>query len=189
MEILEPIWDDHWKWCKRSSRSPLLQLLEKQQISCAKGLLMGARGNSGVITPQLFRRIFSKCQRQGWMSRPCGNFQAGAEVAYKAAMKPAEGTIDRFSWCCHRCQEKKQNLPVMLSKSCVCGPHELRQFRQNTAGRYASCISEAGGGTGAGWFHLWRVPISFDREFIASEEFVATLATSVRNDQCRAPSP
>ncbi|AXQ79379.1 DAK2 domain-containing protein [Streptococcus chenjunshii] len=61
----------------------------------AKGLLMGARGNSGVITSQLFRG-FSQAIRD--KEELTGQdlalaFQAGVEVAYKAVMKPVEGTI------------------------------------------------------------------------------------------------
>ncbi|GAA0331501.1 DAK2 domain-containing protein [Bacillus carboniphilus] len=61
----------------------------------SKGLLMGARGNSGVILSQLFRG-FSKAIEQketinaGEFSRA---LEAGVETAYKAVMKPVEGTI------------------------------------------------------------------------------------------------
>ncbi|MCP8616562.1 DAK2 domain-containing protein [Salirhabdus salicampi] len=61
----------------------------------AKGLLMGARGNSGVILSQLFRG-FSKAIRDK-ETLTTKNFaealQAGVETAYKAVMKPVEGTI------------------------------------------------------------------------------------------------
>ncbi len=61
----------------------------------SKGLLMGARGNSGVITSQLFRgfgqSIKSKVELDG--KDLAQAFQSGVEVAYKAVMKPVEGTI------------------------------------------------------------------------------------------------
>ncbi|EFQ56448.1 DAK2 domain-containing protein [Streptococcus downei] len=61
----------------------------------SKGLLMGARGNSGVITSQLFRgfgqAIKDKEELDGKALAEA--FQAGVEVAYKAVMKPVEGTI------------------------------------------------------------------------------------------------
>lgn len=61
----------------------------------SKGLLMGARGNSGVITSQLFRgfgqSIKSKEELTG--KELAQAFQMGVEVAYKAVMKPVEGTI------------------------------------------------------------------------------------------------
>jgi len=61
----------------------------------AKGLLMGARGNSGVITSQLFRgfsqSVKGKAELDGQALALA--FQSGVEVAYKAIMKPVEGTI------------------------------------------------------------------------------------------------
>ncbi|MGT2896575.1 DAK2 domain-containing protein [Streptococcus entericus] len=61
----------------------------------SKGLLMGARGNSGVITSQLFRgfaqSIKDKTELDG--KDLAHAFQNGVEVAYKAVMKPVEGTI------------------------------------------------------------------------------------------------
>lgn len=63
--------------------------------SLSKGLLMGARGNSGVILSQLFRgfskSIESKEKINAWEFAQA--FQAGVEAAYKAIMKPVEGTI------------------------------------------------------------------------------------------------
>lgn len=61
----------------------------------SKGLLMGARGNSGVILSQLFRgfskSIESKEDINAWEFAQA--FQAGVDAAYKAIMKPVEGTI------------------------------------------------------------------------------------------------
>lgn len=61
----------------------------------SKGLLMGARGNSGVILSQLFRG-FSK-QIPDVVSLDASDLAAafthGVETAYKAVMKPVEGTI------------------------------------------------------------------------------------------------
>ncbi|EMG27276.1 hypothetical protein X560_2010 [Listeria fleischmannii 1991] len=61
----------------------------------AKGLLMGARGNSGVILSQLFRG-FSKAVENKESLSPVDfakGFAKGVETAYKAVMKPVEGTI------------------------------------------------------------------------------------------------
>ncbi|MBO8176489.1 MAG: DAK2 domain-containing protein [Bacillus sp. (in: Bacteria)] len=67
----------------------------KVAASLSKGLLMGARGNSGVILSQLFRG-FSKAieQKASINSRELAKaFDAGVKTAYKAVMKPVEGTI------------------------------------------------------------------------------------------------
>lgn len=61
----------------------------------SKGLLMGARGNSGVITSQIFRGFAQSLEgkkaikslefAEAWVN--------GKEVAYKAVMRPVEGTM------------------------------------------------------------------------------------------------
>lgn len=61
----------------------------------SKGLLMGARGNSGVILSQIFRGISMGLQGKKEVTTPelALALQKGAEVAYKAVMRPVEGTI------------------------------------------------------------------------------------------------
>ncbi|MFT9267790.1 DAK2 domain-containing protein [Oenococcus sp.] len=61
----------------------------------SKGLLMGARGNSGVILSQIMRGFtkyianFDTLDAQQFANA----LKAGAEAAYKSVMKPTEGTI------------------------------------------------------------------------------------------------
>ncbi|MFC4557072.1 DAK2 domain-containing protein [Virgibacillus kekensis] len=61
----------------------------------AKGLLMGARGNSGVILSQLFRGFSRGLEnKKDATSKDLANaFDNGVKTAYKAVMKPVEGTI------------------------------------------------------------------------------------------------
>lgn len=61
----------------------------------SKGLLMGARGNSGVIMSQLFRGFGQAIKDKEELDGKdlAHAFQNGVEVAYKAVMKPVEGTI------------------------------------------------------------------------------------------------
>lgn len=61
----------------------------------AKGLLMGARGNSGVILSQLFRGFSKSLEGKEEASAKdlAQAFQAGVDTAYNAVMKPVEGTI------------------------------------------------------------------------------------------------
>nr|WP_244244547.1 DAK2 domain-containing protein [Marinilactibacillus kalidii] len=61
----------------------------------AKGLLMGARGNSGVILSQLFRGFGKEIQQHKTINAKqfAAAFQNGVESAYNAVMKPVEGTI------------------------------------------------------------------------------------------------
>ncbi|KRL76459.1 dihydroxyacetone kinase-like protein [Secundilactobacillus paracollinoides DSM 15502 = JCM 11969] len=61
----------------------------------ANGLLMGARGNSGVILSQIFRGFSKSTEGKDELSATdlADAFAAGAETAYKAVMKPTEGTV------------------------------------------------------------------------------------------------
>ena len=61
----------------------------------SKGLLMGARGNSGVILSQLFRGFSRSIESKAEINTIefAQAFQAGVDSAYKAIMKPVEGTI------------------------------------------------------------------------------------------------
>ena len=61
----------------------------------SKGLLMGARGNSGVITSQIFRGIYQGVEgldvvNGAQLAKALVN---GSRVAYRAVMRPVEGTI------------------------------------------------------------------------------------------------
>ena len=69
--------------------------LEKAAAVAASAMLRGARGNSGVILSLLFRGMskrlkgLTECDGTTWAEA----LQAGVDAAYKAVMKPAEGTI------------------------------------------------------------------------------------------------
>ena len=69
--------------------------LEKASSTAASAMLRGARGNSGVILSLLLRGISKKlkgverCDGVLWADA----LQEGVDAAYKAVMKPAEGTI------------------------------------------------------------------------------------------------
>lgn len=69
--------------------------LGKLAQATAKGLLMGARGNSGVILSQIFRGFAAKiADKETLSARDLADaLMGGAETAYKAVMKPTEGTI------------------------------------------------------------------------------------------------
>ncbi|WP_228551551.1 DAK2 domain-containing protein [Paenibacillus sp. B01] len=61
----------------------------------SKGLLMGARGNSGVILSQLFRGTAKALSGldEADPSQFAAALQQGVDMAYKAVVKPVEGTI------------------------------------------------------------------------------------------------
>ena len=61
----------------------------------SRGMLMGARGNSGVILSQFFRGIYKGLDGfdEVGAKELAKAFKRGVEQAYKAVMKPVEGTI------------------------------------------------------------------------------------------------
>ncbi len=63
--------------------------------SLSKGLLMGARGNSGVILSQIFRGFYQGIDTFEVIDAMAmaEGFVKGSQVAYKAVMRPVEGTI------------------------------------------------------------------------------------------------
>ncbi|MBR2066838.1 MAG: DAK2 domain-containing protein [Solobacterium sp.] len=80
-----------------------IQEVMKQQVSTiptimktfSRGLLMGARGNSGVILSQIFRGFYQSVKEKEELDVQDLNeaFLIGKELAYKAVMRPVEGTI------------------------------------------------------------------------------------------------
>lgn len=61
----------------------------------SRGLLMGARGNSGVILSQIFRGLYQYLDGKSDVDglELAEAFVNGSRVAYKAVMRPVEGTI------------------------------------------------------------------------------------------------
>ncbi len=76
----------------RKTEDPTLTVASK---AAASAMLRGARGNSGVILSLLMRGIskglkdLDHCDGVAWAAA----LQEGVDAAYKAVMKPAEGTI------------------------------------------------------------------------------------------------
>lgn len=71
---------------------PVMKDLAK---AISSGSLRGARGNSGVILSQLFRGFTKTIKHYDEIDKIvlCESFQKACETAYKAVMKPKEGTI------------------------------------------------------------------------------------------------
>ena len=69
--------------------------METLARAISSGSLRGARGNSGVILSQLFRGFTKEIKMYKTVNVPtlARAFVRGTETAYKAVMKPKEGTI------------------------------------------------------------------------------------------------
>ena len=88
----------------------------------ASGALRGARGNSGVITSQLFRGFAKGLEglEEAGVKELAVAMEQGVKTAYKAVMKPKEGTILTVARACaeaaeQACQEI-DDIEVFLKK-------------------------------------------------------------------------
>lgn len=79
----------------RELRSKPSDSISKAAEALSKGLLMGARGNSGVILSQLFRGFSRSLAglEEANAFQVAAALQHGVDMAYKAVVKPVEGTI------------------------------------------------------------------------------------------------
>ena len=82
-----------------SAAKAVMELEDRDMKSVCKamssGSLRGARGNSGVILSQLFRGFSKVCKTETDITVPvlAAACEKATETAYKAVMKPKEGTI------------------------------------------------------------------------------------------------
>ena len=76
----------------RKSGSEQMPVIAK---TLSRGLLMGARGNSGVILSQIFRGFYQAVgdQQELTVKAFSDAMMNGSKLAYKAVMRPVEGTI------------------------------------------------------------------------------------------------
>ncbi len=79
----------------REIKAAKIDTLESVSCAAANGSLMGARGNSGVILSQLFRGFVKGVKNKDKINTKglAKALMIASDVAYKAVMKPVEGTI------------------------------------------------------------------------------------------------
>ena len=147
----------------------------------AKGLLMGARGNSGVITSQLFRGFSQSVKDKEELDGAAlaAAFQSGVEVAYKAVMKPVEGTIltvSRGATIGAKKKAESTNDAVEVMRAALEGAKTALAKTPDML----PVLKEVGvvDSGGQGLVFIYEGFLSaLTGEFIASEEFQATPAT------------
>ena len=147
----------------------------------AKGLLMGARGNSGVITSQLFRGFSQSVKEKEELTGQdlALAFQSGVEVAYKAVMKPVEGTIltvSRGAAIGAKKKAEETNDAVEVMKAAL----DSAKVALAKTPDMLPVLKEVGvvDSGGQGLIFIYEGFLSaLTGEYIASEEFQATPAT------------
>ena len=137
--------------------------LEKAASITASALLRGARGNSGVILSLLFRGISKKlkgaaeCDGVLWAEA----LQEGVDAAYKAVMKPAEGTIltvSRLAAAAARKAAAENNYIEFVQEAAIA---EAKVALANTTNQNPvlkkAGVVDAGG---KGWLHVLEAMLS-----------------------------
>ena len=96
----------------------------------SRGLLMGARGNSGVILSQIFRGFAKEVQALDELTvRDLSNaFLSGSKMAYKAVMRPVEGTI-----------------LTVIREACEAGTAFAEENPDADCQQFMNCVCEAAG--------------------------------------------
>ena len=138
--------------------------LEKAASITASALLRGARGNSGVILSLLFRGISKKLKGitgdidgVTWAEA----LQEGVDAAYKAVMKPAEGTIltvSRLAAAKARKAAKNNNHIEFVQQAAI---EEAKVALANTT-EMNPVLKKAGvvDAGGKGWLHVLEAMLS-----------------------------
>ena len=127
--------------------------LEKAASSAASAMLRGARGNSGVILSLLFRGLSKglkgKTECDG--TTLANALQEGVDAAYKAVMKPAEGTIltvARLSAASAREAAKENNFIEFVLQATIDSAKEAlaNTINQNPVLKKAGVVDAGGKG-------------------------------------------
>jgi len=123
----------------------------KIALAASNGSLMGARGNSGVILSQLFRGFANSLKGKDTADVVdiANAFKQAADTAYKAVMKPTEGTILTVA---RKCAEygmelarEESDIVVFLEKVIKRGNEVVNQTPDMLPVLKEACVVDAGG--------------------------------------------
>lgn len=125
---------------------------KKMAHALSKGALKGARGNSGVILSQLFRGFdkgIKESEGEIEAKSLAHAFQVGVEMAYRAVMKPREGTIltvsRAFAAGAVAASEKHDDIPTVLRQALEAGHEALRRTPEQLDVLKKAGVVDAGG--------------------------------------------
>ena len=111
----------------RKSGSDSLPVIAK---TLSRGLLMGARGNSGVILSQICRGLYQSVKEKDEISVTdfAEALSNGSRLAYKAVMRPVEGTI-----------------LTVIREACEAGTAFAEENPEADCQQFMNCVCEAAG--------------------------------------------
>lgn len=136
--------------------------------AAARGALMGARGNSGVILSQLLRGFAQELKNSDQMNSIifAQALEEGVNVAFKAIMKPVEGTIltvaREAARAALKISARNPNIIDLLRTTCNVAEETLRNTPQMLPVLAEAGVVDAGG---MGWLVILRgfqTGVSFD---------------------------
>ncbi len=119
--------------------------------AAANGALRGARGNSGVITSQIFRGFAKGLEgvEQAGTKELAQAFQQAAKTAYHAVMKPKEGTILTVARACadsaKKAAEMTEDIDIFFQRMIEEGNAALLQTREMLPVLKQAGVVDAGG--------------------------------------------
>ena len=125
--------------------------IDELSTAFSKGALKGARGNSGVITSQIFKGFCSVTAKYSEITTKtfAKAMQEGANVAYKAVTKPKEGTILTvirvMAENAVNIARKTDNFEVFLKKVLETGEEILKQTPEMLPVLKKAGVVDAGG--------------------------------------------
>ncbi|MDO4540706.1 MAG: DAK2 domain-containing protein [Syntrophomonadaceae bacterium] len=115
------------------------------------GSLMGARGNSGVILSQIFRGLARELEHKDKATAKdvARALRIGSDTAYKAVMKPVEGTIltviREIAAACQREAEENEDIIACMQKGLTAGRRTLARTPQMLPILREAGVVDAGG--------------------------------------------
>lgn len=125
--------------------------IEEVSAGVANAVLRGARGNSGVITSLIFRGISKRLKglETAGAEEFAGALSDGVDAAYKAVMKPAEGTILTVSRLAAKAAAEAAELGSDLEGMFICaikaGSEALRNTEELNPVLKRAGVVDAGG--------------------------------------------
>ena len=156
------------------------------------GALRGARGNSGVILSQLFRGFSKACKGARQLSAElfAAALNAGCTAAYKAVMKPKEGTIltvaKRIAAAAEKAVEDGQNTYALMDTVVSAGNAALLDTPNLLPVLKEAGVVDSGG---MGLLTIYRgFKISLDGEDITAADVTASVAAPAAQNEETASS-
>ena len=125
--------------------------VDKIALAASNGSLMGARGNSGVILSQLYRGLSNglKGKEKADVKILAEAFKFASDTAYKAVMKPTEGTILTVARSCAEkaleISKTEKDIIVFMSKVIEHGNYVLNKTPEMLPVLKEAGVVDAGG--------------------------------------------